>query len=271
MSGKIRLLKDDSGFTLVELMVVILLTAIAVISIYRGYTAFSQAADAQQQIMEMQQNLRIGMSRLVADLRRAGINEEDGDVAGFVVGNTISVEFSMDLGSENGPTVFGTDGLDNDDDGEIDEDDESMIGDGDITDNGEQIKYFLTPSTLDNTTNDLIRSVWAGGSTAAFVSQTLITNVEALNFVYWDAGTVGPPAVDPDTLDAPLSESDLKVVDRVDVTLVVRTSNEDYRYINTETYRNLENEEVWPAPNPHPNDNFRRRAFSMKVQIRNNI
>ncbi len=30
------------GFTLVELMIVVLLTAIAVIAIYRGYTAFSQ-------------------------------------------------------------------------------------------------------------------------------------------------------------------------------------------------------------------------------------
>ena len=51
------------GFTLVELMVVVLLTAIAVIAIYRGYTAFSSSADAQEQIIEMQQNLRIGMMR----------------------------------------------------------------------------------------------------------------------------------------------------------------------------------------------------------------
>ena len=64
------------GFTLVELMVVVLLTAIAVIAIYRGYTAFSHSADAQEQIIEMQQNLRIGMHWLEKDLRRAGMNEE---------------------------------------------------------------------------------------------------------------------------------------------------------------------------------------------------
>ena len=72
-----KCIKNDSGFTLVELMVTVFLTAIAVISIYRGYTSFSQAADAQQQVMEMQQNLRIGMSRMIADIRKAGMNEED--------------------------------------------------------------------------------------------------------------------------------------------------------------------------------------------------
>jgi prepilin-type N-terminal cleavage/methylation domain-containing protein len=65
------------GFTLVELMVVVLLTAIAVIAIYRGYTAFSSSADAQEQIIEMQQNLRIGMYMIEKDIRRAGMNEED--------------------------------------------------------------------------------------------------------------------------------------------------------------------------------------------------
>ena len=76
--------KNDKGFTLVELMVTVLLTAIAVVSIYRGYTAFSQSADAQQQVMEMQQNLRIGMTRLAVDIRRAGMNEESEKEAGFM-------------------------------------------------------------------------------------------------------------------------------------------------------------------------------------------
>jgi prepilin-type N-terminal cleavage/methylation domain-containing protein len=64
MSRTRKHIKNENGFTLVELMVTVLLTAIAVISIYRGYTAFSRSADAQQQVMEMQQNLRIGMAWL---------------------------------------------------------------------------------------------------------------------------------------------------------------------------------------------------------------
>ena len=70
-------LNNMRGFTLVELMIVVFLSAIAVIAIYRGYTAFSHSADVQEQIIEMQQNLRIGMYRLVKDLMRAGMTEED--------------------------------------------------------------------------------------------------------------------------------------------------------------------------------------------------
>ena len=77
MTMKRKFLKNSNGFTLVELMVTVLLTAIAVIAIYRGYTSFSQSADAQQQVIEMQQNLRIGMYTLVRDMIRAGMTEDD--------------------------------------------------------------------------------------------------------------------------------------------------------------------------------------------------
>src|SRR5210317_457723 len=101
MSKTGKHMKNDNGFTLVELMVTVMLTAIAVISIYRGYTSFSQAADAQQQVMEMQQNLRIGISRMAQDIRRAGMNEEGDDIARFLCAtsptNATYIEFSMDL------------------------------------------------------------------------------------------------------------------------------------------------------------------------------
>ena len=104
-------LKNKRGFTLVELMIVVLLTAIAVMAIYRGYTAFSQSADAQQQTIEMQQNLRIGMYTLVRDLVRAGITEEDQNIINvdgtrkdvkavtLLTADAATVEFGMDLGS----------------------------------------------------------------------------------------------------------------------------------------------------------------------------
>jgi prepilin-type N-terminal cleavage/methylation domain-containing protein len=270
-------IKNDKGFTLVELMVTVFLTAIAVISIYRGYTAFSQSADAQQQVMEMQQNLRIGMTRLAVDIRRAGMNEESEKDAGFlcdeVPTNDTSIEFSMDLGSGG---VFASDGKDNDDDGGApDEEDESRIGDGDTEDDGEKIIYYLAASSLDPTTNDLIREVWTAG---AYVTHTLITNVEALDFVYFDdtpAELVPSLPTAAECLygvgggELSLKGDELQEVDRVEITLVVRATNEDYRYTNRGIYRNLQGEEVWPLGSP--SDNFRRRVFSMSVQIRNNI
>jgi prepilin-type N-terminal cleavage/methylation domain-containing protein len=263
-------IKNDKGFTLVELMITVFLTAIAVISIYRGYTAFSQSADAQQQVMEMQQNLRIGMTWLAADIRRAGMNEDGEDVASFmcdeVPTNDTSIEFSMDL-------LGGDSAGDDDDDGLIDEEDESRIGDGEIDDDGERIKYYLAPSSVDATTNDLIREVRTAG---AYVPHTLITNVEALDFVYFDdTGAELVPSL-PTTTEClygvgggelSLKGDELQEVDRVEITLVVRATNEYYRYTNRETYRNLQDDPLVS----NPGDNFRRRVFSMSVQIRNNI
>ena len=198
---KREFLENEKGFTLVELMVTVFLTAIAVISIYRGYIAFSQSADAQQQVMEMQQNLRIGMTRLAADIRRAGINEEEDDDAGFVCEdpppspsdfpvNSEKMQFSMDLGSGG---VFATDGEDNDGDGVEDDDpdaavaaleaeEEGRVGDGDVDDDGERIRYSLV---VNGTTNDLVRGVW-DNATDDYINNTIITNVEALDFFYFD-------------------------------------------------------------------------------------
>lgn len=245
------------GFTLVELMIVVLLTAIAVIAIYRGYTAFSHSADVQEQIIEMQQNLRIGMDWLEKDLRRAGMTEEDTELifvsgvkqpgfltatnttaAGFTPGDPI-VEVVMDLGN-------GVSGFDDDGDGLTDEEDETRVGDGDADDDGERIYYKLDGL-------DLKRHVWDG---AAYNDQTIITNVSALNFVYLDVGG-NPTAV-------------LGDIDTVEITMVVRTTNEDYRITNRERYANQLGTWVWPAiTDPTPNDNFRRRVMSKRVKIRN--
>ena len=53
----------------------------------------------------------------------------------------------------------------------------------------------------------------------------------------------------------------------MEITLVVRATNEDLRYTNRETYRNLQGDPLVS----NPGDDFRRRVFSMSVQIRNNI
>jgi prepilin-type N-terminal cleavage/methylation domain-containing protein len=173
--------KDESGFTLVELMVAVFLTAIATIGIYRGYTSFSQTSDAQEQIIEMQQNLRIGMYRLEKDLRRAGMKEEEGENVGFPqkMDNTLccfdnSIAMTIDL------TGGETDGVDNDHDEKIDGADtdpfpfdESVYGDDDTDDPGEEITYSVDGN------GNLIRDDVNGGGPV-----TIISNVDALNFIY---------------------------------------------------------------------------------------
>ena len=264
-------LNNMCGFTLVELMVTVFLTAIAVIAIYRGYTTFSQSADAQQQTMEMQQNLRIGMTTLVKDIMRAGMNDEDESVAGFIsidlgdgpTNDVDKIAFSMDLGSANGSGVnnldppFASDTpIDNDGDGDIDEDDEARIGDGFVDDDGERIYYALSGE-------DLQRRLWDADLVPPGYgpAQTVINNVSFLEFVYLDEDeNLVNGGVLPITDPAVLAN-----IDTVVVTLVVRTTNEDYRITNKETYQNLLLTDIYTAPG----DNFRRRAMSMRVKVRN--
>jgi len=249
-------MNNRRGFTLVELMIVVFLSAVAAIAIYRGYTAFSQSADAQEQIIEMQQNLRIGMYWLEKDIRRAGMTEEDakdcfvsatGKKEGaFTIATNTSVKLVMDLGSGG---VFAADTIDNDDDGLTDEEDEIRIGNGKCNDVGEWIHYRrLDPD------GDGIFGLYRNdeNTTLDGSGDEIITNVSALNFIYLD--------------EAEAVTADLKKIDTVEITMVVKTTNEDYRITNTETYTNQLGTWSW---SPSPPDHFRRRAMSKRVKIRN--
>lgn len=256
-------MNNNQGFTLVELMIVVLLTAIAVIAIYRGYTAFSHSVDVQEQIIEMQQNLRIGMFRLEKDLRRTGMNEEDDENAGFRLdrgGNgpgPSSISFTMDLG--------GVDPAVNDEDTS----DGFAPGDGGLTDNDEWLTYSLDP-VGGTTFSNLVKTDENNGDPDAPVDMTIISNVDALNFVYLDEDGQD---LDPDTTpDNPAdgrnflnNPDDMNNIRSIQVAIVVRTTNEDLRYTNTEEYRNLQGSLIYQAPGDH----FRRRVSVKQIKIRN--
>lgn len=285
------------GFTLVELMIVVLLSAIAVVAIYRGYTAFSQSADAQEQMIEMQQNLRIGMYMIEKDIRRAGMEEEDDENAGFwgfwldgdetidaanphdppvlpdppdrlnpdPLYESSYISFTMDLGGTNPTTP-----------------DETWIpddpGDGGLNDDDEWLTYKLVAAPLPSPVPDppwtnffnLVKTDENNGDPDDPDDMTIITNVDALNFVYLDEA--GLDNIDPDTTpDDPatgrtfLTADEMASIRAVQITMVVRTTNEDYRYTNNEEYRNAQGSLIYTAPG----DNFRRRMFSKEIKIRN--
>jgi prepilin-type N-terminal cleavage/methylation domain-containing protein len=284
------------GFTLVELMIVVLLTAIAVIAIYRGYTAFSHSADAQEQIIEMQQNLRVGMHMLEKDLRRAGMNEEDDENAGFW-GFWLDGDATIDATSPHDPSVLpdppdrlnpsplyessyisftmdqgGTNNNTADESWNSDD-----PGDGDLTDEDEWLTYKLVAATVPSPVPDppwtnffnLVKTDENNGDPDDPNDMAIINNVDAMNLVYLDEDRVD---LDPDTNpDDPadgrafLPGEDMAAIRSVQACLVVRTTNEDYRYTNNEEFRNLQGHLIYKAPG----DNFRRRMFCKEIKIRN--
>jgi prepilin-type N-terminal cleavage/methylation domain-containing protein len=247
-------IKNLHGFTLVELMIVVLLTGIAVIAIYRGYTSFSHSADVQEQIIEMQQNLRVGMYWLEKDLRRAEMNEEEDITAGFTLADIDTVEFTMDLGGTNFNAYD-----------DIKPCTGNPEGDGDVLDSCEMITYARLDPDGDEVfglyRNDENESPGTAGD-------QIISNLEALRFVYLDedGNTIDPdPAVGTE-----LSNEQRANIRSVEISMIVRTTNEDYRYTNNESYENTipVGGSLVQVLAPQ-NDNFRRRILSKVIKIRN--
>lgn len=199
-------LKPGNGFTLVELMVALVLASLATYGIFRTYLTFSASYDIQDQITELQQNLRIGMSKMITDIRMAGFDPKDSGNFGIdAVSTSTSINFTMDL-DENGT----------------------------CNDSTERFIYTNDSAEGELTINN----------------QPVISNLEKLQFLYLDSGN-NPVAPQ-------LARSVL-------VSLVVKTTSEDFSYTDTDSYKNLFGTVILSPRNDH----FRRRALSTQVQCRN--
>jgi prepilin-type N-terminal cleavage/methylation domain-containing protein len=87
---------NDKGVTLIELLVVLVITGMVVAGFYRIFIAQSKAYVVQDQVAEVQQNVRNAMEILVRDLSMAGCDDES---------NLITVNNPLPLVADNGITV----------------------------------------------------------------------------------------------------------------------------------------------------------------------
>jgi prepilin-type N-terminal cleavage/methylation domain-containing protein len=87
---------NDEGVTLIELLVVLVITGMVVAGFYRILIAQSKAYTVQDQVAEVQQNIRNAMGILVRDLSMAGCDDES---------NLITVNNPLPLVADNAITV----------------------------------------------------------------------------------------------------------------------------------------------------------------------
>jgi type IV pilus assembly protein PilW len=177
---------------------------------------------------------------LERDIRMAGCDPTCSSGAGIQTALANSLAFSMDITGGQG------DGLDNDNDGTVDEDDESRFPDGDTNDNGEQVRYELR--------NHTDGSISLGRDTGSGL-QPLARNIDAVNFVYLDRNRM--PTVD------------LTAIRTIQVTIVARSGREVPVLMNkitdNQVYTNQQGQIILPAQN----DNFRRIVLTASIQCRN--
>jgi len=91
-----------AGFTLVELMISLAIAAFVVTGIFTLYNTFFQSTAIQDQVLQLQQNSRVGLDDLARDLRLAGVDvtRKDGvlpDQAVFAYAAPYDVVFNANL------------------------------------------------------------------------------------------------------------------------------------------------------------------------------
>ena len=227
----------SKGFTLIEVLITLVISSLLMSAVYVAFKAQEDSYLAQDQVVQVQQNLRAGLDIMVHEFRMAGYDvDRNGNktgTAGFTAVSANDATFTF---------VADDDGNDNNSDGTIDE-----IGEL------KTIRYRLFDSGGDGD-NDLGRQ---NGSAAI---QAVAENIDALEFQYLDsAGAV--TATLPD-------------IRSVQISVLARAENPDRKFINNRTYIPASgvawdlNGATAGTGNP-PNDNFRRRLEIVTVKCRN--
>lgn len=230
-----RKFSRETGFTLVELMIVVLLTGLISIGLFSAYQAQQTSYVIQEQVAEMQQRVRAGLDLMITDLREAGYDPEITGVPAITTAQANAITFTL---------VADDDGLDN-----------NLLGGADEPNELKTVRFALGDADGDGNNDDLLRddSSSFGGVFDGFLP--LIEDIDALEFFYTlDGGgqTTTPTA------------AQLADIRSVTITILVRSSGFDPKLVQNRTYA-LPSGAFTPAYT----DQFRRRLLITTVQFRN--
>jgi type IV pilus assembly protein PilW len=204
--------RSNQGFTMVELLVAMAVALLALAAIYSTFLNQYRSYRIQEEISEMQQNLRAAMLYMEREIRMAGCDPNGTANARIIKAERTSIRFTEDVrGNSSGSDP-----------------------DGDADDPNEDITYSLNGKNLVKNTG--------GGN------HVMAQNIEAIDFVYLDGSS--PPNVLNDPLidgDVPGEKTDQ--IRSVEVTIVARTSNPLLPSKNGRAYFNQRDKQILPPQN----------------------
>lgn len=224
---------SNQGFTMVELLVAMVVSLLALAAIYSTFLAQHRSYQVQGETADMQQNIRTAMYYMQREIRMAGNDPYTKGIFGFPVpplGNSTAnanvIQFTEDIGDG---AVGAPNGLLN---------------------TNETIQYRLN-------NGNLIRNTPATGD------QVVAQNIDALDFVYLDDSS--PPIVlNPVGGNVPAGSEGL--IRSVEITIVARTddpllfgSTNNRAYVNQQGFQIL----------PPQGDNVSRRRLTTLIHCRN--
>ena len=94
----------QTGFTIIELLAGILISAVLLASLYSVFFSQQQAFSAQEQIAEMSQNIRAAQDLMTREIRLAGYKTSTSAFSGIATATSNSIRIHADL-NQNGDTA----------------------------------------------------------------------------------------------------------------------------------------------------------------------
>lgn len=156
---------DSSGLTLVELMIVLLLSLVLTSAVYLATQSSRHTSNEQQQVMALQQDLRAVMDIMERDIHNSGCSP-------MSAGHSTNVYFG--IAEQGGQSLTFT---------------EDLNGNGTVDDQTERITYCLE-------NNQLVRCTYScpdTGNQSCRIPIPIAQNVLSLEFIYYDEN--GLPSV----------------------------------------------------------------------------
>jgi type IV pilus assembly protein PilW len=243
---------NEAGFTLVELMIALFISALVMATVVTVYTTQSRRYSEHDDLANIQQDLRGVLIKMPAEIRLAGCDPTESGVPRIVTATSTLFRFTMDI---EGSAVAAN----------------PNTADG-VVDANENIAYGFAPGVA------AANGVVVGGGTASLGRHTgigalklepLADNIEALEFNYiLDDGDVSIPDIilcnGKTTTSLAPAATDLNKICGVQVSILARVPNPSQGFTNMSTYTTASGA-VWTPPQ----DNFRRRLVVSNVQLRN--
>jgi type IV pilus assembly protein PilW len=235
-------MKNNRGFTLVEMMISVAIFSIVMAGIYQTYDSQQKTYIIQEQVIDMQQNQRTALYFLGQDLRMAGYDPTlDMASPGFdnatIGGFTITMDLNGDKDHDNDTNEIIRYALNNGTDGISDAIDKT----GDWINSGAEC-------SLGRETGG------AGGL------QPVADNIDAIEFLYiLEDGTV---------TEEPTNNSERAEIRGVTVSILARTKNMIKGYLNDKEYRPASYEIDNSTWGPF-DDSYRRNLYITTFKCRN--
>jgi len=92
----------SKGFTLIELLVTMLISSMVIGAIYTTFTKQQGIYTAQDKVVEVQQDLRAGISIMASELRMAGYDPSESGLYGVTAASAGTFAFTADVNDDGG-------------------------------------------------------------------------------------------------------------------------------------------------------------------------